>query len=820
MADSDQSMLLAIENGYYRQAQQLLQKKLKKYPTKSYYHALNNLIQFKQGKEQEAIQESLKLKAKIPSDPKTLEILTEIFSSAGLPNEATQVYENAVKKYPTYDLINSWFEISLKRYDIRSVQKASMSLQRTRPSRTHSLWASFGYLLVCELPDSSDTEKSLYPKIALKLVEALKPLKTEQEVYLYSRLLIKSEQYSEAIEAIELFSKGKKFDLELQILLLSSLNKLESWDKLSIYSSQILFKDQLDDFDTWKYLIKSQVKLGVSEEDILKQLTTINSRNSTLAHVSYAEEIQLNEKFGKYMASYYDSFKHKLCCFNDLKYFCSLPSFNKTEFLNHLDKTTQEILENSQFTETELNILVNNQKFKSLLSPGKDFINENFQYYQKFKSILTKKVDTDYFAGNEFILMNVEKILNGELNEDSNLVENAYKCLIILEASAVKDKHEFRLKLWIMKLYSFLNCHSQTLINFKSLKIKMIQNDTLGYYLGTRLATLLPGQDAIQHMTDVQKFYLTAHEEIMQSLQRGFDNIALNKLRGIIDFGRRIDKSLYKMLNLLELLKAAKLYGNNQLISYTLEVLKQENLVDLNEDLFDNRDFTSQWKFGSNEFNDSISNNLQIGPIQKTEYVKMNVLREIILSETNDIRVKVLVSKLNKVISGKGNTQLTNSESWIFKLYLAVFKVFLVNPDNDADFNFLIKNFNLNIIKNKFFNNSSYLTWEVNHKIISILELIRNVIAYTNLHHLPKKYSPKVADFKKALRALADDLVEFKQEIGIAERKEFDKVEESIKKFFATNKDVGVEIGSNMVQQTLDKIKVSLKESSLIRARP
>lgn len=824
MSDSEQPILQAIENGNYKIAQTLLLKKLKKYPNKLYYYALNNYILFKQGKVKEAVQESLKLKEKTPSDPQTLKLLYEILKSTNHKQDATLVFENAIKKYANHDLIFAWFELALKDFDIRSIQKSCMALQKFLKSRKYTLWAAFTYYLQSVQPDSTTVEKSLYPKVALKLVETLKPYKNEQEVYIYVKILYQIGNFEEAVLSIEEFSKGRKFDLELQIILLACLNELENWDLLYKYSYQILFEDKLDDFDTWKYLIKASNNIGNSDE-VAVQLRTSTSRNSRLANVIYSKEVLKSEtSFNEALVAYYNEYKYKLCCFNDINYFYeSEPTyFDKSTFITLINSSSQKIVSGGEFNERELNVLVNNQKFNKLLGNAENLLNTNFEYYNLFQSVLLKKDEKDYFAGDEFILMNVELLLENGVSE-GKLIENVFKSIVLLENSAKHDDHEFRLRLWLMKLYSYINCSSLVNANFDHLDIKMIQNDTLSHYITTRISSLNPNQLMLQqHLISIQKFYLTIEQEVEEMVTNGFEQLVLNKIEGFLEFGTRINNSVTKMLNLIEMLKMSKIIGNNQIIHYSMEALKSQDPL-LIPELYDNRDFTSEWKYGAQEINEIVHSAISIGPKQSSEYIKSYYLRELILQETHADKSKQLITKLNKLLNDETTQkQLTSSESWSYKIYLSLFKIYIVNPDNDADFNFLIKNLSVNNIKNKVFkaseltSNSFLLTWELNHKLLTVLELVRNINLFTTMHHLPKQYSPKVAELKKANSSLLEELRDLKREVDEKVDSALKQIEKSVMESLADNADISPKVLHN----TFAKISTSLQESSLSRRVP
>ena len=771
MSDSDQSILHAIDNGSYRQAQTLVQKKLKKYPEKLYYYALSAFVLYKMGKSAELIQDAIKLKDKTPSDPSALKLLYEIFnSSTEHRQEANKVFENAIKKYPNERLVSVWFELALKNYDIRAVQKSTMALQKLTKSRKHTLWACLGYHLVGTLPDASEAvERTLFSQIALKLVTTLRPLTNEQEVYLAARLLERLEMYEECAHEILSFSSGKKFDLELQIILLNCLCKSQNWAKLYEYSHKILFEDNLDDFDTWKYLILAHAELksrGEAAENFAEIAAKVSSRNSTLACVEFAKTIGSKQQYNESLAKYYESFKHKLCCFSDIKYYASEPSFDTNQMATMIGQASETIRAGNALGDNELNTLVNNLKLQLLLNPKlalePNYVEQNFADYAMFDQLLLRKESTDYFAGSEFILLNVQAIIKADPTVDS-----VVKSIVLLEAAADRDQHEFRLRLWLMKLYAYINCHSMANANFRHLKIKMIQVDTLGHYINHRISTLSPTHAQLQdHLVPMQKFYLTVDEEVEDMLSQGFDQAVINKLQGFIEFGQRINRSLFKVSNMIEILRISKLTGNSQLQHYIQETLGDSALSNCVDELklSDNRDVTSEWKFGTHVRDVELDQWLQIGPPQHNEYAKAYYWLQLILGESVPSKIKFMMRRLNKVLNERSaQIQFTNAESWSFKIYLSLIK-FVLNPNNDADYNFLLKNLAPTAVK-KFIATTLPLCWGINHTFFTIIEVGRNIISFLTLHHLPKEFGAKMSELKRVVQDLLTYMKEFRHTI-------------------------------------------------------
>ncbi|CAM9022804.1 unnamed protein product [Wickerhamomyces anomalus] len=576
MSSKEDEILRAVENGTFKYAQQLCSKLLKKNPNVAYYKVLNSYILLHSGKEKEAVDSALSIMEDVPSDIKSLELLNEIFNEVGLTSEAVLVYENAAKKHKTFDILRTWFHFGCEHANVRIIQKAAMAMKNS--SRLFKLWAAFASYMVANLKDASPVEKSLFPKLGLKTIEQCEPLKNEQEVFILVKLLEQNKSLDKIPEAILKFSKQNKLDLELQIILLKTFDQLEDWENLYKWSHTVLIDYKLDDFNTWKYLIKSSIKLNKDINDIIE---SYNSRNSKLAKIELQSELgyDVHEAVFEYMKS----LGHKACAFPDIKNYAE--KIDQVKFLEWLNGHKKSIDDDRGLIWN-----VNVVKFKALfnrdLFKSEEFINENIQLWNKSKHLLSKKSKTDYFNGDEFILFIVQSLLSIDFS-----VANIVLSIIILENTVIKDDHEFHLRLWLIQLYSIINCHTQAKHHYDALKIKNVQHDILDHYIISRLSTQFPNADELKKSFSI---YRANENETVYYVKIGFNNGAFNKLESMIEFQQRLNDS----------------------------ILKKHEVIQVS----DNRDFNILWNVGIDEeleFKDQLLEN-----IPGKSYIKLNEVQE------------------------------------------------------------------------------------------------------------------------------------------------------------------------------------------------
>lgn len=723
MSSKEDEILRALENGTFKYALQLCSKQQKKNPNSAYYKVLNNYILLKSGKEKEAIDSSLAILQDVPNDIKALELLNEIFSIVGLTNEGVQVYENAAKKYKTFDILRTWFHFGCDHANVRIIQKAAMAMKNH--SRLFKLWAAFASYMVANLKDATVVEKSLFPKLGLKTIEQCEELKNEQEVFILVKLLEQNGLYEKIPEAILKFSKQNKLDLELQIILLNAYDTIEDWENLYKWSHTVLVEYKLDDFNTWKYLIKSSIKLN---KDITEIIESYNSRNSKLANIELQSAIgnDIHDALFEYLLA----LGKKACAFPDIKNF--VDKLDKERFLKWLSQ------QNPSFDDDKGLIWnVNIMKFKALLNKdlfkSQEFINENISLWNKTKHLLSKKSKTDYFNGDEFILFVIQSLLSIDFS-----IKNIVLSIIILETTIIKDEHEFHLRLWLIQLYSLINCHTQAKHHYDTLKIKNIQHDIFDHYFISRLGTQFPNAEELKAAFSI---YAANERETVYYVKVGFNNAAFNKLESMIEFQQRLNNSIMKKHDVLQGVKIGRILNDK-------DVLNKYKKVRLTDKISDNRDFNILWNVGIDEelpFSEKLLAN-----IPGQNYIRVNEVQE-----------RIVYGQDIVVPEGLSFKELSTAEKWSFDL-LCNLSIFLNTKDTDA----------LSKVKELYAQVPeipSTLTWELNNTLVSLIDVTKAAGSLlSSVQGVNKKDHSDIKELNLSLlQRIRDDVIHDKRiEIG------------------------------------------------------
>lgn len=665
---SESNVLEAIEEGRLTSAKHDLESLLKRFPNKSYYWALNCYLLYAYGKTGEAINQCKSLLAKTPSDLSSLSLLFDLHLKLGIFDGIHSIYENAIKKYPSAELIGAYFEKVVSVYDRTGIQKASMLLQKhSKSNRHHGITAAFSCYLSSKA-ETSEKSKALYLGLGAGIIARLQPLQTNQELFVYVKILEAQSKFHEVVENLKPL---KHMELELTLLYLDALDKSESWSELYQKGCNLLFEDNFDDFDTWKYVINAAFKLNKSENDVLA-LIKLDSRNCHFAR------IYVNEVYGTdiepAVTAYFNKFQGTPSCALDLLNL-NLPQ----TFLDSLQQKYQQLIHLELLGSKEANALLNVSRLLH---------NAGVQAIQWGE--ISKFDNPELF---DLYLINMINSLKTDFSIPLTLQH-----IIRLQSFIEKDPENYKLKLWILNLSTHINASTLALQTYSDLKIKMIQQDTLSFKL-----PLHPSPRALKELIQIFRFYLTSDTETEPFIKECFDQGLFTKAEDFLNFGYKLSNSLSRHLLTLKILRTARLL-NSDYYGYFFrkaKAMKNQILSDKFK-LHDNRDFDADYNLG-----------VQIEPVAElqkerrisTEYVKLQYLKEFLITERNTDEVERLMKLFNKWINNPAYTaQLTVHERSLYNLYADIIKYSKLPGVKDKALiaKFITKNLDFNKLESQF----------------------------------------------------------------------------------------------------------------------
>ena len=206
---------------------------------------------------------------------------------------------------------------------------------------------------------------------------------------------------------------------------------------------------------------------------------------------------------------------------------------------------------------------------------------DNWDVYERFSTKEGAEYDSN--PVNELTLRTIVSDLDSS-------PQNTIKNIVLLKHLLEQDKYNYKLKLWLMKLYSQLNTNDLIFPIYNGLKIRMTQHETLNYYL----TTTNPSKINLDAWVDIYRFYLTSKQEIKESIIQGFDNGVFNKLEGFINFSKRMQNSISLNFTVAKILQISTILGTDGYLNYFIHYLKTNEAL-IVSDYTDNRDFKSEW---------------------------------------------------------------------------------------------------------------------------------------------------------------------------------------------------------------------------------
>lgn len=682
---TDDDIITAIDERRFAVAKIELEKKTKRFPTRSFYKAAIAYCSLKSGQLSKATEEAISVSNGIPSDPKTLALLRTIFLLLNNVQKASEVYDNAIRKYSSPELLLTIFEDAVSSYDTKMILKSSQELVRISNGSASSLEK----LALASLITSSDELETVH-----HLANTFENKFWDQGIqktFLKARLLSNLRKYSEVINVLENYLQR---NLELNLLYLDALFKAQEWDKLFEFCCFLLFEQKFDDYDTLKSLARSSFELSKPIEDI-KSLISNNSRNNLLACIYLDEMYGLQNS--QSLEQYYKQYKAKPCCFVDLSAF-KLPE----AFVNALIEERDSHLSKQKLERDEISNLINIEMFLSHLKIGS-------LEWNKFESY-----GSSSFA--ELYPLYLVQSLQKTDSSASNLITHIFQ----LESLVQQNPTDSMLKSWLLNLYAALGLSSLALDSYEDLKIKMVQHDTLSYKL-----QLNSSLSNLKYLIDIYRFYLTAEQEVNYFLQKAKDTGLYTKIGDIYLFGKKLNHSLSKHLLVVQILKHSRMLNNEHYNYFLTQVNdKKWEYFGGNFELFDNRDFTSDYSFGieASTFKPCVFTTEQK---QSKEYVQIQYAKELLFARLNQEDAAPILKLLDKWLgSPKYKNCLSATEFRMMKIYLSMIKVErgAQTKDLKEQTNFLVKQLDFRKLLSTLSVHMSPLSRDYTEMILALVE--------------------------------------------------------------------------------------------------
>lgn len=653
------------------------------------------------------------------SEPSISQIIEEVYRVTNRPDKLRGYFEEMVKQKPKdFEILQSYFDNMLIANDISGLQKASMALSKLG-ARDYKLWAVACLFLAIKQDTVSAVEKKVFPKLASGLIKQLEPFQSAQEGYLNALVL----QINEDEQGLLSFLQSKQVQewdlLDLNILLVETLDKNKNWDGLKTQCIKILKELKRDDFNHWKALIKACIALNDVEfvRNFIAEYP--KGQNSALALVCLANETDLKDmSLNKAAEQFFAFMGSKRSTFNDLQPYILSEKFDKAAWIKYLESVVAD--------PKDQNLIVNVEKFKFYLRNDKydlqEFVTKQAALYKNSRNDLKKKDPKDYHSADDHILIAAHAVLE----QGNGSKESLMKAAILLETACAKDQHQFYVRLWLVRIYLLLGAMTKAFSHFKVLRVQRLQVESMSHYILTRAATLFPTDEPMKASQDA---YASFNQEFKMGITLVFNKGTYTQLESFMNLRKAIDNSVSRGILNVQLDQVSQFQtvkrGND-----TFSALDVEKFLD-------NRDFDIMFDL-PRPGQQKLSHTLTVGPKVGGSWVRTHALK-------NEL-VKKLVAggpELDKLVESFASTlddkevlqELTAEEEWSCKVILALGRS-AQNKESEQEYQNVYQTFESlkllgDLSKN---NNESGLTrdWKTFHQYLLVLGTYTTISTYTH----------------------------------------------------------------------------------------
>eukprot|EP01132_Coremiostelium_polycephalum_P000541 gene541-681_t len=598
--------------------------------------ALNKL-----GEVEEAIKTADEIAFKGHTTDVILKNLNFFYRSVQQQEKMCRVYQISSQMNPkNEELAVGAFLAYAKVRDLKQQQQQVISLNKTFPKPTHSIW----YLMTMLALAKQNPDNPLFVQMTQKMAEKLGSegkITTREELYIYETILIQQNKYPEYLALLQ----GKLGDLytvptEKLKTLASVFTKLGRHQEAADSYREIITKYEPDEWSCYMGYFDS-LTLATNEkvdyESVLGLVKTIQDSQTSSRPLRGPFIAEIEVIFRKYqseggdvtattlkdlLVAYFKRFGAKPVCFYDLKKY--LTDMEKKDTIEQKNTFLARLMElvSSDSTQTELRInqLSNYYKVHRFLGLENHLTEDETK---KLISLLLNEYNTNK-TNSQSVQQSSERVPGDDLllicyhllkdltDRDDCTPQNKTRLLIeaasILEYGFQSSPRNFQFNLALIDIYIYLGAFKKVFTHYQSLSVKNIQWDTIGYLILDHSLKNGFFTECYNYFGKSNKFY-SENDSTADFVATSFTNGSYSKVFEIQDFQDKVSNSHQKAANgtetqLLHFLIARNKFHNQpqQLIGQLQSI--PESSYDISQSVFDRLSFNQDLGV-SNEWNPS-----------------------------------------------------------------------------------------------------------------------------------------------------------------------------------------------------------------------
>lgn len=652
--DSTSGLILqAIELGSAAVAQQLLAKQLKRAPGLVHLLSLQAYAHVREGKVADGLAGARAAAANKPGDPATLRVLFLALRSGGEEAEAFAVYEHAAKHHRSAALAREWFENCVLEVEVRSLQKAAMHLAKQQPSRQHTLWAAVGCLVATDprVGAPSALEIRLFPLLAVRMLELVRPFTLLHEVYVYlamQQAVGTPEALRALVDAVVEISGDGPLDTQLRLQAFAAWEQLQDWESVYRWGVRVLVDHATDDYATWKAVVEAAVRLGRGADAARVMEDYAPTRNRMLAQCVLAHALGAGAL--EAVAAYYGRFAAKPCAYTDVCRLVDDGVVTAEAFMEWLAAQPTALDEYSVVNHSKLTA-----RFGSAATTEE--LVARFKQWQKRPAL-----DVDPVPASELLVM-------AALDELKRLADStaAVKAIMLLDLAVAGDPHCAPARLWLTRLHFMLGCGEAAWAHFSVLKVKELQHDSLAHMWLPRYLSLFDHSrnDTVARLLAVVNFYQNNTGELEGFVHHGLVRGSFSTTVGIVELCQRLRSSSTRRVLAVECVRVGRACGNQQLVLWGLA--EQEAVGEAVGGAVDNSDRRVLWQCGVERVDEEVEA-ATAPPVAGASWSVVQACCDKLVRETKPAGVKALQDTLAAELGR--SQELTPVEAWLARVML------------------------------------------------------------------------------------------------------------------------------------------------------
>lgn len=620
----------SLEAGNIKKALQETEKVLKKHPHLLCARALKSLTLLRLGRDDESQTILEELEKEKPCDESTLKVMTFCYRETEKLDKICTMYMEASKVQPGNEEILSHLFVSYVRInDYKSQQSVALQLFKLKPKNPYYFWAVMSVVLqALRGPDCKDkTKRNLLLALAQRMVDKLMnedKLNAAQEIQLYLSILQHQEKHEEALAFLDNPVCIKLYPTIPVSDKIELMKKVDKWGDVNKLLKELLLESR-DRWDYYKEYIDSTIRLYKSNDttngadynfEMCHEFICHLIENGKKVRGPYLARLQLHkcmtennidpkESLGDFLellVEYFRFFGDKPCCANDLKLFLNyLEPYRRAGLASRLIHdcgiSSTTLPQSKEQMQKHICALQISRMCGAHAALSSELLSALYtaltlHYEHGMNAFGANLLSTDMGPSDPYALLAV--YIMYDLAIQSNSSERLVEALCLLHYLLRNSPSNFHAKLLCLQIYHILGCGWGAINTYKSLEVKHIQLDSLGYLHCALMPSLgLPSNLKNLYETTL-KFFTTSYKDSSEYLAMSYKFGSFSKLEEFMDFRERLSNSLhYTLISVESLLSDIVCWTHNQsmVIFKNMNIHPEEDRIKWDE-LRDNRDLS------------------------------------------------------------------------------------------------------------------------------------------------------------------------------------------------------------------------------------